>query len=138
MPLDCCACVRWSQTILCVCAISCRVTRNNAIACSIEAQAILAEGGHWAKAKKCSFLHERCNYSRVTSSNWTQPSQTDADLISYPSLCSDLDKSPWYRMTGLKAHGVHLYPRWVLSRGNGTIICIPRQPLALFAPMFLQ
>ena len=32
----------------------------------------LPEGGHWAKAKTCSFLHERCNYSLVTSSNWTQ------------------------------------------------------------------
>jgi len=35
---------------------------------------LLSEGGHWAKAKTCSFLHERCNYSHVTSSNWTQPS----------------------------------------------------------------
>jgi len=34
----------------------------------------LPEGGQWAKAKTCSFLHERCNYSHVTSSNWTQPS----------------------------------------------------------------
>jgi hypothetical protein len=32
------------------------------------------EGGHWAKAKTCSFLHERCNYSHVTLSNWAQPS----------------------------------------------------------------
>ena len=43
-----------------------------------------------------------------------------------------------YRMTGLKAHVVHLYPRWVLSRGNGTLICISRQPLSLFAPFLLQ
>ena len=42
--------------------------------------------------------------------------QTDADFISYPSMCSDLDKSPAYRMKGLKAHVVHLYPRWVSSR----------------------
>jgi len=34
----------------------------------------IPEGGHWAKAKTCAFLHERCNYSHVTSSNWTQPS----------------------------------------------------------------
>jgi hypothetical protein len=39
-------------------------------------------------------------------------------------------------MTGLKAHVVHLYPGWVLSRGNGTFICISRQPLAFFAPLF--
>ena len=37
-------------------------------------------------------------------------------------------------MTGLKAHVANLYPRWVLSRGNGTLICISRQPLSLFAP----
>jgi len=41
-------------------------------------------------------------------------------------------------MAGLKAHVVHLYPRWVLSRGNGTLICISRQPLSLFAPFLLQ
>ena len=41
---------------------------------------------------------------------------------------------PAYRMTGLEAHVVHLYPRWVLSRGNGTLICILRQPLSIFAP----
>jgi hypothetical protein len=41
-------------------------------------------------------------------------------------------------MTGLKAHVVHLYPGWVLSRGNGTLICISRQLLDLFAPLFLQ
>jgi len=41
-------------------------------------------------------------------------------------------------MTGLKAQVVHLYPRWVLSRGNGTLIRISRQPLALFAPLLLQ
>ena len=41
-------------------------------------------------------------------------------------------------MTGLKGDVVHLYPRWVLYRGNGTIICLSRQPLALFAPLFLQ
>jgi hypothetical protein len=34
----------------------------------------IPEGGHWAKAKTCSFFHERCNYSHVASSNWTQPS----------------------------------------------------------------
>jgi len=56
---------------------------------------IKPEGVIWAKAKTCSFLHERCNYSHVTSSNWTQPGfLTDADFISYPSMCSDLDKSP--------------------------------------------
>jgi hypothetical protein len=27
---------------------------------------IYAEGGHWAQAKRCSFLHERCNYSHFT------------------------------------------------------------------------
>ena len=26
-------------------------------------------------------------------------------------------------MTGIKARVVHLYPRWVLFRGNGTLIC---------------
>ena len=41
-------------------------------------------------------------------------------------------------MTGLKAHAVHLYPRWVLSRGNGTLMCISRQPLSRFAPFLLQ
>jgi len=41
-------------------------------------------------------------------------------------------------MTGIQAHAVHLYPRWVLSKGNGTLICISRQTLALFAPLFLQ
>jgi hypothetical protein len=40
-------------------------------------------------------------------------------------------------MTGLKAHVTHLYPIWVLSRGNGTLICISRQPLALFAMIFI-
>jgi len=40
-------------------------------------------------------------------------------------------------MTGLKAHVVHLYPRWVLSRGNDTLNCISRQPL-IFAPFLLQ
>ena len=41
-------------------------------------------------------------------------------------------------MTGLNAHVVHLYPRWVLSRGNGAFICIYRQPLGLFDPFLLQ
>jgi hypothetical protein len=35
---------------------------------------MIAEGVIWAKAKTCSFFHERCNSSHVTSSNWTQPS----------------------------------------------------------------
>ena len=35
-------------------------------------------------------------------------------------------------MTGLEAHVVHLYPRWVLFRGNGTVLCIYRQPLKFF------
>ena len=43
-------------------------------------------------------------------------------------MCSDLDSRPAYRMTGLKAHVVHLYPRWMLFRGNGTLTCISRQP----------
>jgi hypothetical protein len=33
------------------------------------------------------------------------------------------------RTTGLKAHVVHLFPRWVLFRGNGTVISISCQPL---------
>ena len=33
-----------------------------------------SEGVIWTKAKTCSFWHERCNYSHVTSSNCTQPS----------------------------------------------------------------
>jgi len=53
-------------------------------------------------------------------------------------MCSDLDKSPCVRITGLKANVVHLYPRWVLSRGDGTLICISRQPLSLSAPFFFQ
>jgi adenine-specific DNA glycosylase len=40
-------------------------------------------------------------------------------------------------MTGLKAHVVHLYPRWVLSWGNGTLICTSRQPLKSFCPISL-
>jgi len=41
-------------------------------------------------------------------------------------------------MTGrLKAHVVHLYLRWVLSRGNSTIICISRQALKTFCPFSL-
>jgi hypothetical protein len=39
-------------------------------------------------------------------------------------------------MTGLKAHVVHLYPRWVLFRRNGTLICISRHPLS-FCPISL-
>jgi len=35
---------------------------------------IFTERVIWAKAKTCSFLHERCSYSHVTSSNRTQPS----------------------------------------------------------------
>ena len=53
----------------------------------------ISRGVIWATAKTCSFLHERCNYSHVTSSNWTQPS-FKLMLISYPSMCSDLFKSP--------------------------------------------
>ena len=30
------------------------------------------EGVIWAKAKTCTFLHEKCNYSHVTSSICTQ------------------------------------------------------------------
>jgi len=33
------------------------------------------------------------------------------------------------RTTGLKAHVMHLFPRWVLFRGNGTVIWISCQPL---------
>ena len=43
---------------------------------------------------------------------------------------------PAYRMTGLKAHVVHLYPRWVLFKGKGILICISRQPLS-FCPISL-
>jgi len=32
---------------------------------------------------------------------------------------------------------MHLYPRWVLFRGNGTFICTSRQPLSIFAPISL-
>ena len=39
-------------------------------------------------------------------------------------------------MTGLKAHVVHLYPRWVLSRGNGTLIRKSGQPLSLLLHCF--
>ena len=41
-------------------------------------------------------------------------------------------------MTGLNAHVVYLYPRWMLSKGNGAKNCISRQPLALFAPLFFN
>jgi hypothetical protein len=41
-------------------------------------------------------------------------------------------------MTGLNAHIVHLYPRWVLCMGNGAFICISCQPLGLFALFLLQ
>jgi len=30
----------------------------------------------------------------------------------------------------------YLYPRWVLCMGNDTFICISRQPLGHFAPLF--
>ena len=35
-------------------------------------------------------------------------------------------------MTGLHAHVVYLYPKFVLSMGNGAYNCISRQPLASF------
>ena len=39
-------------------------------------------------------------------------------------------------MTGLKAHVVHVNPRWVLFKGKGILICISRQPLS-FCPISL-
>ena len=115
-----------------------RVTRVCTRVCKIT------EGGHWAKAKTCSFLHEKCNLSYVTSSNWTQSSfklmLTLTHNISYPSTCSDLDKSPCVQNDRTKHTSCTctLYPIWVLSRGNDTLICISCQPLALFAPLLLQ
>jgi hypothetical protein len=44
----------------------------------------ISEGGHWANVQTCSFLHERCNYSHVTSSNWTQPSFKLMQLYKLP------------------------------------------------------
>ena len=63
--------------------------------------------------------------------------QTDAEFLSYPSMCSDLDKSPCVQNVRTISSRRALYPRWVLSRGNGTLICISRQP-RLFAPFLLQ
>ena len=39
-------------------------------------------------------------------------------------------------MTGLIAHVVHLYPRWVLCTGNDALSCISRQPLGLCLIVF--
>ena len=97
----------------------------------------VAEGGRWAKPRTCSFLHERCNYLHITSSNWTQ--------LNWCWLYKPPEHELRFRQIALRtewqeiqAHVVHLHHRLVLSRRDGTLICITRQPLTLFAPFLFQ
>jgi hypothetical protein len=43
--------------------------------CTAEIVGNITEGGHWAKAKTCSFSHERCNYHCQKASRYQRVSE---------------------------------------------------------------
>jgi hypothetical protein len=75
--------------------------------------------------KDIASLHSRGNHLHATSSNGSQISNKEKPTLKTIDECAQILLSRTaYKLTGLNVQVGHFYPIWVLSMGNGVLICI--------------